>query len=255
MPKDASGNANACVRGDPAAPQGAKDGNEQRQVDTMTSATVFLIDSNKLFREGMKRLFDGSPFQVVGEAGSLRDGIASAAELPSLVLVDPASGNEEEVEAMRALRAEHPGLRIVVLTSDLCTRRLSGALGAGADGYLMKDIACESLMQSLKLVMMGEKVFPTHLAELLVSGRAEEIGTEQPARRKGLSQREVQILRCLLNGHSNKTIANHLSITEATVKVHLKSLLRKINASNRTQAAIWAMNNGIAAEAPDLVAV
>ena len=211
----------------------------------MDSITTFLIDSNKLFREGMKLLFDGTPFQVVGEAGSVREGIGSAGAVPALVLVDTVSGSEEEVEAMRALRAEHPGLRIVVLTSDLCTRRLSGALGAGADGYLMKDIACESLMQSLKLVMMGEKVFPTHLAELLVSGRTEEIGAEVPARRKGLSQREVQILRCLLNGNSNKLIANHLGITEATVKVHLKSLLRKINASNRTQAAIWAMNNGI----------
>ncbi|WP_286192094.1 response regulator transcription factor [Roseomonas genomospecies 6] len=142
-------------------------------------------------------------------------------------------------------RTNHPGIRVVILTTDLCTRRLSGALGAGAHGYLMKDIACEALMQSLKLVMMGEKVFPTHLAELLINGRSEELATEVPARRKGLSQREIQILRCLLNGNSNKMIANHLHITEATVKVHLKSLLRKINASNRTQAAIWALNNGI----------
>jgi two-component system nitrate/nitrite response regulator NarL len=220
----------------------------------MNAVNVILIDSNKLFREGMKRLFDSTSFRVVGEAGSLREGVptVSADTTADLVLVDPVSGSEEEVEAMRALRAEHPALRIVVLTSDLCTRRLSGALGAGADGYLMKNIACESLMQSLKLVMMGEKVFPTHLAELLISGRAtEEVGTDLPTRRKGLSQREVQILRCLLNGNSNKMIANHLSITEATVKVHLKSLLRKINASNRTQAAIWAMNNGIGDQPAD----
>ncbi len=98
---------------------------------------------------------------------------------------------------------------------------------------------------------MGEKVFPTHLAQLLVSSRGDELGQDVPPRRKGLSQREVQILRCLLNGNSNKMIANHLNITEATVKVHLKSLLRKINASNRTQAAIWALNNGIGDQAAD----
>ncbi|WP_431862401.1 LuxR C-terminal-related transcriptional regulator [Azospirillum sp.] len=213
----------------------------------MDTVNVFLTDTNKLFREGMKRLFDSSLFTVVGEAGSVQEAAAAltgASVHPDLVLIDPTSG-AEELEAVKALRAEHPGMRIVILTGTLDTRLLSASLSAGADGYLMKDIACEALMQSLRLVMMGEKVFPTHLAALLVSGRAEDMGAEVPTRRKGLSQREVQILHCLLNGNSNKMIANHLKITEATVKVHLKSLLRKINASNRTQAAIWAMNNGM----------
>ncbi|PGH53405.1 DNA-binding response regulator [Azospirillum palustre] len=219
----------------------------------MDAINVFLIDANKLFREGMKRLFEGTPFNVVGEAGSLREGLSTlgTGQNPDLILIDLPSGADEEVEAMRSLREEHPSIRIVILTNDLETRRLSAALGAGAGGYLLKDIACEALMQSLKLVMMGEKVFPTHLAALLVSGRTEDMGAELPTRRKGLSQREVQILRCLLNGNSNKMIANHLSITEATVKVHLKSLLRKINASNRTQAAIWALNNGIGDQAAE----
>ncbi len=219
----------------------------------MDAINVFLIDANKLFREGMKRLFEGTPFNVVGEAGSLREGLStlSTGTNPDLILIDLPSGADEEVEAMRALRENHPSIRIVILTNDLETRRLSAALGAGAGGYLLKDIACEALMQSLKLVMMGEKVFPTHLAELLVNGRTEDMGAELPTRRKGLSQREVQILRCLLSGNSNKMIANHLNITEATVKVHLKSLLRKINASNRTQAAIWALNNGIGDQAAE----
>ena len=213
----------------------------------MDTVNVFLTDTNKLFREGMKRLFDSSLFTVVGEAGSVQEAVtalASAPVRPELVMIDP-TGGVDDLEALKALRAEHPGMRIVILTGTLDTRLLSASLSAGADGYLMKDIACEALMQSLRLVMMGEKVFPTHLAALLVSGRAEDMGAEVPTRRKGLSQREVQILHCLLNGNSNKMIANHLKITEATVKVHLKSLLRKINASNRTQAAIWAMNNGM----------
>ena len=220
----------------------------------MDPVNVFLIDANKLFREGMKRLFESTPFKVMGEAGSLREGVPAveaAGVQPDLILIDLLNGGEDEAEQLRVLRDNHPGIRVVILTTDLCTRRLSGALGAGAHGYLMKDIACEALMQSLKLVMMGEKVFPTHLAELLISGRSEELATEVPARRKGLSQREIQILRCLLSGHSNKMIANHLHITEATVKVHLKSLLRKINASNRTQAAIWALNNGIGDQPAD----
>ena len=213
----------------------------------MNAAHVFLIDTNRLFREGMKRLFDNSPYGVIGEAGSARDAIAAveASPLrPDLVVIDPGNGGDE-FEVLRTLRARFADTRIVVLADALSTHRLSEALNAGVDGYLTKDIASESLMQSLKLVMMGEKVFPTHLAAMLISGQGSGPEPHVPVSRKGLSPREVQILRCLLSGNSNKMIANHLNITEATVKVHLKSLLRKINASNRTQAAIWAMNNGI----------
>lgn len=213
----------------------------------MVRIDTFLIDSNKLFREGLKRLLEDSPFHIVAEAGNLREGTAiiESGLKPQLILLDLANGSDDEAEAMRRLRAALPETRMVVLTTDLCTRRLASALEAGADGYLMKDLSADALTQSLRLVMMGEKVFPTHLAALLISGRVNGNGVEVPVSRKGLSQREIQILRCLLNGDSNKMIANHLNITEATVKVHLKSLLRKINASNRTQAAIWALNNGI----------
>jgi len=217
----------------------------------MENVTAFLIDANKLFREGLKRLLDESPFQIVAEASNVREGVQIAEQQglkPDLILLDLMNGGEDEAEAMRRLRQVLPNSRMVVLTTDLCTRRLSNALEAGADGYLMKDLSSDALTQSLRLVMMGEKVFPTHLAALLISGRVNGNGLEMPVSRKGLSQREIQILRCLLNGDSNKMIANHLNITEATVKVHLKSLLRKINASNRTQAAIWALNNGIGGE-------
>lgn len=216
----------------------------------MEPVRAILIDANKLFREGLKRLLDDTPIQIVAEAGNLREAATSVEGglVPQLVLLDLAGSGEEEAEGMRRLRGLLPEARMVILTSDLCTRRLANALEAGADGYLMKDLSSDALAQSLKLVMMGEKVFPTHLAALLISGRINGNSTDRPVSRKGLSQREVQILRCLLNGDSNKMIANHLSITEATVKVHLKSLLRKINASNRTQAAIWALNNGIGGE-------
>ncbi|MFN8720698.1 MAG: LuxR C-terminal-related transcriptional regulator [Rhodospirillales bacterium] len=214
----------------------------------MDATQTMLIDANKLFREGLRRLLDGSPFSIVAEAGNLREAasiVEQAETLPRLVLVDLAAGSEEEAEALRRLRRLLVDAKIIVLTSELCTRRLANALEAGADGYLMKDLSSEALTQSLRLAMMGEKVFPTHLAALLINGRVNAPTIEMPVSRKGLSQREVQILRCLLSGYSNKMIANQLNITEATVKVHLKSLLRKINASNRTQAAIWALNNGI----------
>jgi two-component system nitrate/nitrite response regulator NarL len=117
-------------------------------------------------------------------------------------------------------------------------------LDAGLDGYLLSDLSPAALVQSLQLVLLGEKVFPTSLAALLVSGLTDNVVT-MPGGGRGLSEREGQILRFLVHGESNKMIANHLGITEATVKVHLKTVLRKIGALNRTQAAIWALNNGL----------
>jgi two-component system, NarL family, nitrate/nitrite response regulator NarL len=103
----------------------------------------------------------------------------------------------------------------------------------------------EALIRSLQLVMLGQQILPTGFMTSLLQKEASEPVAERPSR--GLSPREVQILRHLMTGHSNKAIARALDISEATVKVHLKALLRKVQASNRTQAAVWAMNNGIAA--------
>src|SRR4051812_43819098 len=127
-------------------------------------------------------------------------------------------------------------------------------MNAGADGYLMKDVSPEALIQSLELVMMGEKVFPTNLAAMLFDLN----NASSPMNSiRGMTPREHEILQALVTGASNKLIANRLGITEATVKVHLKTLLRKIDVNNRTQAAIWAMNNGVTADgaAPTLHAV
>lgn len=211
----------------------------------MNMQTVILIDANKLFREGLSRLLLDVPFKVAAEYAGVDEAMAASSVEADLVLVDPG----EDAGAMTRvgqLRQQRPEAPLVILTGGLDARRLTQALEAGVSGYLMKDMSADALAQSLRLVMMGEKVFPTHLADLLVTGQVQpQPATEITALRKGLSQRETQILRCLIDGDSNKIIAGSLGITEATVKVHLKSLLRKINAVNRTQAAIWAMNNGI----------
>lgn len=213
----------------------------------MEFTSVALIDANNLFRQGLKALFLDQSFQITIEASSLREAQSIIAAGPplQLVLVDPA-GMGDAAELIRSVKAAGPEARVVLLTSLLDGEALTNAIEAGADGFLMKDISKDVLLQSLRLVMMGEKVFPSHLAALLISGRVYGKDGALPASQKGVSKREGQILRCLLVGDSNKLIAKHLSITEATVKVHLKSLLRKIDATNRTQAAIWGLNNGFA---------
>ena len=142
---------------------------------------------------------------------------------------------------LHRLRDAYPDARIVVLASDLTVDALREAMNAGADGFLMKEVSPEALLQSLELVMLGEKVFPTNLAAMLLDLTSAPTPLNSL---RGLSSREQEILQPLVTGASNKLIAIRLGITEATVKVHLKTLLRKIDVNNRTQAAIWAMNNG-----------
>jgi len=149
---------------------------------------------------------------------------------------------------MEGLVEVSPMPHVVVLTEAFGFACLTAALCAGVDGYLLKSMSSGAFEQSLNLVMTGEKVFPTELAHLLISNR---FVTKSKSVRAGngndLSGRELEILSCLVNGNSNKVIANSLNITEGTVKVQLKTILKKIDVRNRTQAAIWALQNGIVA--------
>lgn len=212
---------------------------------------TLIVETSRLFREGMKRILAESPYNIQGEADCLEDAVAVVNEgcTPSLVLLDFREDDVEDCDHIRRLRANLAAARIVVLTNDVSTSKLTKALELGCDAYLLKDMSPEALIQSLTLTMLGEKVFPTNLAQLLIEGRLGANTSASPAARpfaaNGLSEREMQILRCLVNGDPNKVIANRLKITEATVKVHLKGLLRKISVSNRTQAAIWAVERGI----------
>ncbi|MFM2043199.1 MAG: hypothetical protein RLY86_1775 [Pseudomonadota bacterium] len=217
---------------------------------------IILIDSNTLSREGLRAIFGAGDFRVHAHAATLDEvlGAGPGSGAIGIILVDAAVLRNVGTD-LPQLRTLHPGAHVVLLTDQVEMRDMADAIQAGADGILMKDISVEALAQSMRLVLAGEKVFPTRLASLLVGGRLpapmpddRDRGLSRgPGRgdRSGLSRREMQILRHLVTGESNKSIAGSLNITEATVKVHLKTLLRKINASNRTQAAIWALNHGM----------
>jgi two-component system nitrate/nitrite response regulator NarL len=123
---------------------------------------------------------------------------------------------------------------------------LADAMTTGVDGYLLKNMSADALHQSLRIVLLGEKVFPTELANLLTGDRLASRSNRGPTHNfNGLSGREMQILSHVRNGAQNKQIANALKISDGTVKVHLKAILKKIRVQNRTQAAIWALNNGV----------
>jgi two-component system nitrate/nitrite response regulator NarL len=185
----------------------------------------------------LKHLLADTRFAVEGEFSTTEQAVGGAV-ISGLVIIGEAGD-------LQQLRGAYPEARIVMLASDFAVDALRDAMNAGADGYLMKDVSPEALIQSLELVMMGEKVFPTNLASMLLS--LDSMPSPMNSIR-GMTPREHEILQALVTGASNKMIAIRLGITEATVKVHLKTLLRKIDVNNRTQAAIWAMNNGFTAE-------
>lgn len=199
----------------------------------------------------MAKLLEGSEYEVVGQMASIDEAIDAVAPdgQPELCLVVYAPGDRKEVERVSRLRTALTGTRIVVLSTLANAGLVGQSLGAGVDAFLLKDMSADSLVRALGLVMMGEMVMPTQLATVLINSGPNFAG--MPAngpRRKvhGMSVREAQILRCLVSGGANKVIASRLDITEATVKVHIKGILKKINVSNRTQAAVWAIKHGLA---------
>jgi len=222
---------------------------------------VLISDENRLFREGLNLILASHNMAVVGNVRSLADAAAllrSADCKPTILLCDPSANIEAEFATMKEISLEFSDLKIVVISERIAAPWLEAAVGAGASGFLPKDISADALRFSLELVQLGEHIFPMFQSLLEPRRRASvspaTISAMAKARAVSLSEKECQILSCLISGLPNKTIARNLNMAEATVKVHLKALLRKINVQNRTQAAIWGLNNGslpYADESPD----
>lgn len=223
----------------------------------MVPTSIALVEPSQLFREGVRQLLHKPPFLVVAAVRTAA-GIFDGAEpiIPDLVIWGPGVGDAAEAQ-MAWVRERCPKpqrVRFVLLADAVDARWIRQMAAAGADAVLSQDISGEVMQRSLDLVMLGQQLFPATLAlapgEGMALSQAEVIAFPRPGARieqRGvvLSARESQILRCLVDGASNKAIARELNITETTVKAHVKGLLRKVRASNRTQAAIWALNNNV----------
>lgn len=213
----------------------------------MQPARVYIVERSRLLREVLRKVLAGPDFFVSGDAETLADVLdINVNDAPDLILLDHSASDTLPADDIRLLRQRLTELRIVILGNDLSAASLKQCFDTGVDGYLLKTVSVPALIQSLRLVLIGEKVFPTTLAALLVGGDL----NSPPAMSKdgdaaGLSRRETEILQGLLHGFANKVIAHRLAIAESTVKVHLKGVLRKIRVTNRTQAAIWALNHGM----------
>ena len=214
---------------------------------------VVLVGMNNLFLQGLRHLLDPAQFSITGESSDLASWSALLQQspapdlVPDLLLADLNGCDEDDLENVQRVRSTFEDIRVVVLANELCLTNMARLLRAGVDGYLLKDLSAEALSLSLLLVIKGEKALPSTLARVLADDPRTDAANGASLRaQKRLTEREEQILRCLLHAYSNKHIARALNISEGTVKVHLKSLMKKIAAGNRTQAALWARNNGIA---------
>jgi len=212
----------------------------------MEQVSIYLVGGSKLFRHGVRSYLDGDGFSVAGEFEDYADleAKAEAQNAPDLVLYAKPDQEADPAEAVSALRECLPESPVLVMAEALATAEFSACLSAGVAGYLLSDISKEALVHSIRLMLLGEKVFATELAKVWLNGSLQKKKHCAKTMDHKLTGRESEILECLLEGESNKLIARRLEITESTVKIHMKSLLRKINAQNRTQAAIWAMESG-----------
>jgi len=211
--------------------------------------TVLVVDDHPLFRKGVVQLLAMEPsIMVVGEAGNRAQALALVQQHePDLILLDLNLKSESGLDILAALKAEDPSRRVVMLTVSDAAEDLMGAIRAGADGYLLKDMEPEQLLDRVRAALAGEVVIGEALAARLASALRQEAQDSAVGIGRDLSlltEREQQVLRCLADGQSNKRIARTLSITEGTVKVHVKNLLKKLGFRSRVEAAVWMAQQG-----------
>lgn len=202
---------------------------------------ILIVDDHPLFRKGVIQLIQAAPeFRFVGEAPSGREGIALARSLqPDMILLDLNMKDMNGVEVLKTLKDAGLDARIIMLTVSDQAEDLMAALQAGADGYLLKDMEPEELMQQLVEAAHGKITISESLTQLLVASLREKSRPVSLAE-AALTEQESRILDHLIEGKSNKLIARDMGIAEGTVKVHVKHLLKKLNLRSRVEAAVWA---------------
>lgn len=211
-----------------------------------STSSVLIIDDHPLFRKGVSQLLAlNDELHLIGEASSGEEGLEMAKGLePDLILLDLNMKGMNGIETLRALREADLAARILILTVSDAADDLVAAIRAGADGYLLKDMEPEELLERIVEAQRGKIVISESLNGLLAKSLRDEA---QAAERTiaPLTDRERDILGCLANGLSNKLIARDLNIAEGTVKVHIKNLLKKLKFRSRLEAAVWAIDQNL----------
>ncbi|MFB1490457.1 MULTISPECIES: response regulator [unclassified Thiocapsa] len=208
---------------------------------------VLLIDDHALFRFGLQELLERRGIQVVAALGDTAMGLKRVAETqPDVVLLDMRMPQLDGLEMLRRLRAAHPTMPIAMLTTSAEERDVIESLQSGAQGYLLKDMEPDALIAALSEIVQGRTVVAPELAIVLAKAvQGEAAGTAAEGRIADLTPREHEILCHLAEGQSNKAIARRLNISDGTVKLHVKAILRKLDVHSRVEAAVIAVERGL----------
>jgi DNA-binding NarL/FixJ family response regulator len=198
---------------------------------------ILTVDDHPLLREGIAAVIDGQPdMTLVAEATNGHEAIDFFRKFrPDVALMDLRMPDMNGIEAIRAIRTEFPSARIVVLTTYAGDVQALGALKAGASGYLLKSMLRKDLLDTIRTVHAGKRRIPPQIASEIAEHAADD----------ALTEREIDVLRRVGSGNSNKQIAIQLAISEGTVKAHMKSILPKLGAHDRTHAVMIAVKRGI----------
>ncbi len=207
---------------------------------------VLIADDHGIVRKGLRALLSTEPhIEVVGEAETGRQAVDEALRLqPDVVLMDLVMPGMDGLEAIRELRAKSPRIRILVLTSFAGDDKVFPAIKAGALGYLLKDSDPEELVRAIHQVHRGESSLHPLIARKVLQEISRPL--DRPPTPEPLTEREVEVLQLVARGCSNQDIADHLVITEATVRSHVSNILGKLHLASRTQAALYALRRGLA---------
>ncbi len=208
---------------------------------------ILVTDDHPLFRKGISHMLNAQPdMKVVGEANDGREAVALAQELmPDLILMDVQMPNCNGLEATRLIMKDMPYVKIVMLTFSDDDHSLFEAIKSGAQGYLLKNLEPDELAGMLRGVFKGEAPISRTTASRILREFNRQSKGNAPSI-KDLSPREVELLRLVAGGASNHEIAEELTITEHTVKNHLRNILDKLHLKNRVQAAVFAVREGLA---------
>jgi two-component system, NarL family, response regulator LiaR len=207
---------------------------------------VYITDDHPIVRRGIKQLLSTEPgINVVGEATNGREAVRDVDKLkPDIVLMDLIMPGMDGIEATRQIKAGHPSIQILVLTSFATDDKIFPAIKAGALGYLIKDTGPEELVSAIRQVHQGQLTLHPSIAQKLLKELA--LTSEQPPTPDPLTEREVEVLKLIARGLSNQEIAETLVVSAATVYTHVSKILEKLHLASRTQAALYALREGLA---------
>ena len=210
------------------------------------SIRILVADDHGVVRQGIRALLATvTDIEVVGEAENGREAVSEVERLqPDVILMDLVMPEMDGIEAIRRITDHQPQARILVLTSFAADDKVFPAIKAGALGYLLKDSSPEELVEAIRQVHQGESSLHPAIARKLLQELSHP--PEQPQTPEPLTGREVEVLKLVASGRSNQEIAEELVISEATARTHVSNILRKLHLASRTQAALYALREGLA---------